>query len=164
MNKSPGPADLPAQEDKGPKVQGNQYRGDLTIFRGDHLKAPLIYGAISSGKIRQPAGWVLPTSKKTFHGSTPWVFGPPIKHEQWPILLVLRTHPPFGSSCLLSPRCGRRTSIYFQPKSPKKLFRSEKLACPLQEKFTRIFKEEESETAGRLKDGIITKETFFSTR
>jgi hypothetical protein len=50
-----------------------------------------------------------------------------------------------------------------ETKNPKKRFRSEKLACPLQENFTRIFKEEESETAGRLKDGIITKKAFFST-
>jgi hypothetical protein len=48
-------------------------------------------------------------------------------------------------------------------KNPKKPFKSEKLACPLHETFTRTFKEEESETAGRLKDGTITKKAFFST-
>jgi sigma54-dependent transcription regulator len=48
-------------------------------------------------------------------------------------------------------------------RNPMKFFRSEKLACPLQERIARIFKEEESETAGRLKDGITTKKAFFST-
>jgi hypothetical protein len=39
---------------------------------------------------------------------------------------------------------------------------TEKMARPLHPKCTRTFKAEKSETAGRLKDGIITPKAFFS--
>jgi hypothetical protein len=62
------------------------------------------------------------------------------------------------------PEGSRPTGGDCQTPNTKKLLSPAKLACPLQKKFTTTRKEEESETARRLKNGIIAKKAFFSTR
>lgn len=119
MNKSAGPADdVPAREDKGPKVRGNRSRG-IWPSLGVMPQSPLNLGGLSGsvGKTlwqNQTAGRMITVPRhKNFSRQ------PPINHRptriagKMPILMVPGTHSPLGLSGSWSPGCGRLTSFYF---------------------------------------------------